>query len=337
MVSMNLKKLVIGALVSGVVLAANVQEAKAFWWWHSSGGSSGGSWGSGGGSSGGFGWRWRAWHHRHAYWHSSGGSSGGWGSGGGSSGGYSGGSSGGYSNWGSSGGSSGGYSGGSSGGYSNWGSSGGSSGSYAGGSMGGSVGGSSEVYYESAPASASVITSDDSVALTVEVPENAKVLVNGMATKSTGNTRRFVSRGLQDGLTYSYLVRVEAEVDGELKTAEREVRMQRGQNENLSFDFKEAANVAGKPEPTRTTLLLNVPAEAKVFLAGRETNAKGAKREFTTTRLTAGDEWANYTVRIELERDGQTLTREHNVALKAGETKELNVDFNAEMVAQAGR
>ena len=52
--------------------------------------------------------------------------------------------------------------------------------------------------------------------LTVSVPADAKVFVNGMATTSTGTTRQYVSRGLASGYSYSYEIRVEVTRDGRI-------------------------------------------------------------------------------------------------------------------------
>lgn len=316
-------------------------------------------------------------HFRHAYY-SHGGSHGGWGSsgggyaGGGSSGGYAGGwgsSGGGYGGWGSSGGgyaggSHGGWSGGSTGGWS-----GGSDGGWAGGDgewgvMGGSEGGhviegapmEGEVEEGSAPSDAApapegaedapppggstFIPAGDSVALTVEVPADAKVFVNGMETKSRGAVRRFVSRGLEGGLAYSYEIRAELTVDGETRTESKLVKLHGGQTAQVAFGLNAAQsteNVAEKPEPTRTTLLLRVPSNARVFLAGKQTSATGELREFSTTRLASQNAWANYPVRVEYERDGRTLTKEQMVVIRAGETQELSFDFEAREVAQVTR
>ena len=45
--------------------------------------------------------------------------------------------------------------------------------------------------------------------LTVWVPEEAKVTINGRLTKSTGSRRQFVSYGLKPGLSYKYEVKAE--------------------------------------------------------------------------------------------------------------------------------
>ncbi|MBX7071736.1 MAG: TIGR03000 domain-containing protein [Pirellulales bacterium] len=360
----NFKKL---PLIAGLGLAAwlfMAADAHAFWgswgssggsWggssggsWGSSGGSSGGSWGSSGGSSGGWGRHHHRWFRKHHHW---GGSSGGsWGSSGGYA--YAGGSSGG--SWGSSGGSSGG----------SWGSSGGSSGgSY--GSSGGSSGYTSgyevqDVIEQPAPptepgspsdapaapapaaegtapaegSSAYMPVDADAVLLNVQVPGDAKVFVNGAATNSTGAARHYVSRGLKNNASYAYEIRAEVMRDGETVTETKQVVVVGGQRANVKFslDGRETDRVAR--QPVKTTLLLRVPADAKVYLSGMETKSTGELREFSTAKLTDGQTWSDYAVRVELNRDGQTLTKETNLSLIGGETRELSVDFDNTAVAQ---
>jgi uncharacterized protein (TIGR03000 family) len=48
----------------------------------------------------------------------------------------------------------------------------------------------------------------DAGVLTVVVPADAKVYINGFETKSTGTVRQYVSYGLKQGASYRYEVRV---------------------------------------------------------------------------------------------------------------------------------
>jgi uncharacterized protein (TIGR03000 family) len=331
------------SLLSLAVLTASSSDAFAGWRWHGSSGGSSGGYGSSGGWGGGS---------------SGGGSSGGYGGGWGSSGGWGGGSSGGWG--GSSGGSSGGgwkkhhkrwFGGhGSSGGGSSGGWSGGSSGGGWGGSSGGSSGGS--YYY--APSDYSDKVLDPSTApidpmtpsnpppvpgtpqetsyrradglLAVNVPDDAKVFVNGLATSSTGGERQFVSRDLASGMNYTYEVRAEVVRDGKTVEQVKQVNLRAGQTAELAFDFAAAEGV-------ETSLTVNVPADAKVYLAGNPTNAKGQTRVFRTTGLSTGKAWNDYTVRVEFERDGRVVSQEKTVSLAAGQSQELTFDFPTEKVA----
>lgn len=161
--------------------------------------------------------------------------------------------------------------------------------------------------------------------LAVTVPEEAKVFVNGVRTTSTGTNRQYVSRGLLAGYTYTYEVRVEVERNGEIVEDTKTASLRVGENSRLAFDLPRAA--------APTTLTLKVPANAKVFLGGNETSAKGTVRTFTTTHLRDGQEWSSYKVRIEFEQDGETVVKESTIALKAGDSRTLEVGVDADRVA----
>ncbi|QDV71439.1 hypothetical protein Poly24_51750 [Rosistilla carotiformis] len=335
---------------------------------YGSSGASYGSSGSSGGSSGHFGILKRI-KARHQAWHaaraSSGGSSGyvsGYSSSSGSSG-YSsrsyassGGSYGSYraySSYGSSGGSS---------GYSA--SSGGSSGSYSANYYSAPVESYSTPMYESAPVYSepmiessqgeSIIetpvegasyhqtqstTSSSEALLTMQVPADANVYVNGSKTSSTGEHRQFVSRGLTPGYSYSYDVRIEHTVNGQLVSESKVVRLHGGETRSLVYSAPavEAPAYVAAPETesdaVETVLTVNVPADAKVTLAGNATDADGTTRTFRTKQLQAGQVWSDYTVSVAIQRNGRTLTEEKTISLSAGSSPELTFDFADETVA----
>ena len=87
-------------------------------------------------------------------------------------------------------------------------------------------------------------------------------------------------------------------------------------------------------EPLTTTIVLRVPSNAKVFLAGEATTLTGEVREFTTNKLTDGQQWAKYSIRVEVQRDGRTMVEEKIVTLKAGERRELSIDPEVAAVAR---
>ncbi len=266
-------------------------------------------------------------------------------SGGGSSGGYVGyGSSGGYYAGGSSGGSSGSYysgyttiGGGSSGGvsYGSTGSAGyGSTGSTMGyGSTGAGYGsaGSSMVpapYYGTSTASPSRTSalvsnsrSDDSVKLNVSVPESAKVYVNDRLTTSTGETRQFVSRGLESGRSYRFEIRAEMDDNGKIVTDTQSVVVTAGSQENVRFAMKATPKADAKVD---TAVVLNVPENAEVTLAGNETQVKGATRVFKTSQLKAGDVWDDYVIQVKVGEQIKT----QSIRLIAGDKLELSFDFD---------
>lgn len=97
------------------------------------------------------------------------------------------------------------------------------------------------------------------------------------------------------------------------------------------------AVVAAQKPVVRTQLTLKVPAEAKVTLAGVETKQSGEVRQFSTTRLAAGQAWQNYQIVVELDREGQTLREERTVTLTGGRAQELSIGFADTTLAQATR
>lgn len=261
-----------------------------------------------------------------------------------SSGGSSYGSSGGYTaSYGSSGGSSGGYtsyyrsysSGGSSGGSVSYGSTGGAV-SYGAnyGTASGAYFGSPDVYYgaskTAAPSSVLLASSSqlqgDSVSLTVAVPSDAKIFVNGNPTTSKGAVRQFVSKGLIPGKDYRFQLRAELEAaDGTTLTEEKELVVTAGGVEHVQFAFSEG-NAA-----VETAVTLNVPEGAQVRLAGSNTNITGSERTYRTSRMKVGEVWDDYEIEVTL--DGQT--KRQSIRLIAGDRLQLTFKFDpaADLIA----
>ena len=329
--------------------------------WGSRGGSSGGSWGSHG-SHGSHGSRGGLFHRiktrMHARHHASHGSRGGsWGSSGGSWG------SRGYSSYGSSGG----YryysasSGGSSGGYVRYGSSGYSSVGYRSGVVysGTPVYGSPVYTTPAVPGPAytapvldgtlpsngvpatgqpvpagepptpgprtgtGVDESDDgdTAILNLRLPLDAVVYVNGKRTTTEGSFRSYVSRNLTPGKRYTYEVRAEIEEDGQRLARTKVVQLSAGTNKTLDIDFNQDRQLL-------TSVTLMVPDDAQVKMGGVETKATGGLRYFSTESLKEGEKWENYTVSVTVNRDGQDVTREKVINVAAGDSVNLQFDFD---------
>jgi uncharacterized protein (TIGR03000 family) len=173
----------------------------------------------------------------------------------------------------------------------------------------------------------------DAAVMDVRVPTTAVVYVNGVRTTMTGQARRFVSRGLEPHKFYTYELRAEVKLNGKMLDATKVVTVKAGEPIPVSFDFNktteksQTAQAAGGK--VRTSLILHVPTDAKVYLDGQPTRLEGSTRTFTTQAWQAGDRVPDYAIRVEVARNGQVLTREPKVSLTAGESRELVVDFNA--------
>jgi len=184
---------------------------------------------------------------------------------------------------------------------------------------------------QQAPPQASNATSASFV---VKVPADAQVFVNDLATKSTGAERRYTSRGLLPGHTYTFNVRVEYVRDGKPVTETKVVRLTAGSTDELAFGTDRAPQQEQVAETgAATKLTVRVPENAKVFLSERETHQTGAVREYVTTRLAPGTEWQDYVVRVTIERDGQVLSQERSITLVGGEAQQLEFAFDQAEVA----
>jgi uncharacterized protein (TIGR03000 family) len=165
----------------------------------------------------------------------------------------------------------------------------------------------------------------DSTILTVSVPADAKVFVNGKETTTPGEERHFISRKLVPGYRYSYRVRAEVTRDGEPVVESKVVEVQAG--ETARVDFKLGGTVAKKKATTKLTV--HVPADAKLYLAGRETRSTGATRTFSTALIDGDGTWENYTIRVVADDDGRMVTKEKTITLHSGEHQEVTFDFDS--------
>lgn len=182
-----------------------------------------------------------------------------------------------------------------------------------------------EVTPEAAQPAEITPTSADAT-LTINVPAEAKIFVNGVATRSTGGNRRYVSRGLEVGNRYTYEVRAEMVRNGERVQETQTVQLEAGKSASIAFNLDAASNPI-------TSLTVTVPEDAKVYLAGAETSSKGTTRVFKTSKLTPGSAWSNYVVRASVTREGRTVEMEKQVNLSAGDSQSLTFDFDSPQVA----
>ena len=80
-------------------------------------------------------------------------------------------------------------------------------------------------------------SAENSGIVTVWVPYDAKVTINGLATHSTGSRREFVSYGLKPGLTYKYVVHAQVARNGKLLEDTQTVTLTAGQTTAVAFGF----------------------------------------------------------------------------------------------------
>ncbi len=76
--------------------------------------------------------------------------------------------------------------------------------------------------------------------------------------------------------------------------------------------------------PTRARLIVDLPADARLYVDDKLTKTRSDHRTFTTPVLSQGDTYY-YELRVELIREGVTLFENKKVTLKAGEV--IRTDF----------
>jgi uncharacterized protein (TIGR03000 family) len=89
-------------------------------------------------------------------------------------------------------------------------------------------------------------------------------------------------------------------------------------------------------EDAAATIVLKLPADAKVYFDGKATRQTGAERTYITPDLSSDKEY-HYDVEIEYVRDGRTMTETKRVTVRGGQTARLDFGETAMMAARGGR
>ena len=83
-------------------------------------------------------------------------------------------------------------------------------------------------------------------------------------------------------------------------------------------------------------LNINVPADAKLYLQDQLMTVEGAQRRFVTPLIQAGDEHL-YTVKVEVVRDGKTITKTAQTTVSAGTEAVVTLPSKARTAPRPGR
>lgn len=78
------------------------------------------------------------------------------------------------------------------------------------------------------------------------------------------------------------------------------------------------------PAAAPATVLVNLPADAKLTFDGAATTSTTASRRFTTPALPTGSDMS-YTLTAEIVREGKTLKATQVVSVRAGQTTDVNL------------
>jgi uncharacterized protein (TIGR03000 family) len=156
--------------------------------------------------------------------------------------------------------------------------------------------------------------------VTVTLPAEAKLFVQGVACPLTSAKRTFDTPKLQVGQNYIYTLRAEVARAGRTLVETRQVSITAGKRVVVDFGDMSAAKVAAGP--AQVTVLL--PEEAKLLVQGMACPLTSGKRTFSSPQLQAGQSYT-YTLQAEVIRVGQSITESRRVTLAAGQR--VVVDF----------
>ncbi len=152
--------------------------------------------------------------------------------------------------------------------------------------------------------------------LSLKLPREARVYINGKLTTTQGSLRQYVSRNLTEDKDYRYRVKAVVEKDGRQIVRTQLVRMRPGKERVVRFNFN---------QPQVTTLVLRVPEDAEVLLDGKATKATGKTRTFSTRKLSNEQSWNDYKIEVRYTKDGQPVIEQRSLDLVAGTTETIAI------------
>ena len=85
--------------------------------------------------------------------------------------------------------------------------------------------------------------------------------------------------------------------------------------------------------PTSATIVVSLPADAKLIVDDTVTTSLSSTRVFTSPALEVGKEFY-YTLKAELVVDGRTVTSAKRVAVRAGDETSVSFQFPETSLAQ---
>jgi uncharacterized protein (TIGR03000 family) len=90
---------------------------------------------------------------------------------------------------------------------------------------------------------------------------------------------------------------------------------------------------SGTMAPAPATLIVSLPAEAKLTVDDRPTLSTSATRQFSSPALEPGKEYY-YNLKAEITRDGKPLTISKQVTVHAGDETRVSLEFPVDSLAQ---
>jgi uncharacterized protein (TIGR03000 family) len=83
--------------------------------------------------------------------------------------------------------------------------------------------------------------------------------------------------------------------------------------------------------PAPATIVVSLPADAKLLVDGTPTSSTSAQRSFVSPPLEAGKEYV-YTLTATVVRDGQTLETTKRISVRPGAESRVQINFDGAQV-----
>lgn len=159
----------------------------------------------------------------------------------------------------------------------------------------------------------------------LKAPADVQLFVEGRRIPRTTNQQTFRTPNLEPGYWYTYTFQAQMVRDGKTVAHTKQVKVRAG--EFSMADFNKWAT-EGK-DAARVTVKL--PADARLYVDGVKCPLTSATRSFDTPELDAGRSYY-YTLKAEVDRDGETRVARQRVLVEAG--KQVTVEFKDLPVVQ---
>lgn len=198
------------------------------------------------------------------------------------------------------------------------------------------------------------ISADQRATVSIRLPADARLSVDGVPLELTGADRVFTTPELPIARDYTYNFKIEYDRNGRTLSESQKVTVTAGKTSTVVFEDLTAsigkpapAAVTAKPsepiKPTRTEepvnpfrtnglasaatparISIKLPADTVLFIDGKKNEKIGNTREFTTPPIPFGKEFS-YDLKLVKTRNGQPEELTQKVVFQAGET--VTVDF----------
>jgi len=88
-----------------------------------------------------------------------------------------------------------------------------------------------------------------------------------------------------------------------------------------------------KADVKKATVVVSLPADAKLFFDGKQTKTTSDRREFVSPELEPGLDY-HYTIKAEIVRAGKTDTKTETVTVRAGKVSRISFEFPTAVAAK---